>query len=263
MSISFVGLDTKRIFFNVIRWEATSRVAKRILRNSPHEKVRLYGHSYATAFINAVIAASFGAVNAWGLWNASEDAKARVLTDPSEPWYAETQAVSDTAYVFMAWVLYDLAHILADFPKLGGADQVAHHLGFGVLSACSVGFGICPFAGAWLFAGELSSLPLNARWFLIQTGRGAGRAMTWANGAFALLFFLTRVALYWHGLAGFLTETLPALVAGGCPQAVVALFAALVPAGALLNAYWFVLIVRMATGRGGGRKNKPNEKKAA
>lgn len=252
--ISFVGLDTKRILFYALCWEVTSRIAKFVLKKSPHEKVRLYGFSYVTAFINAVIAAGFGGVTAWALWNAPEAAKARVVFEPEGPWYKETQAVNDTAYIFMAWILYDLAHILAVFPKLGGGDQVAHHVGFGVLSAASVGFGICPFAGAWLFVGELSSLPLNLRWFLINTDRGEGRAIKWTNYAFAALFFLTRVALYWRGLFGFLSETIPVLVADGCSRPIMAIFSALISAGALLNAYWFVLIIQMATRGGAGKK---------
>jgi hypothetical protein len=57
---------------------------------------------------------------------------------------------------------------------------------FLLLTLLSLGFGICPYAGAWLLCGELSTLPLNARFFLINSGLGASTAMSAANAAFAV-----------------------------------------------------------------------------
>jgi hypothetical protein len=57
---------------------------------------------------------------------------------------------------------------------------------FLLLTLLSLGFGICPFAGAWLLCGELSTLPLNARFFLVNSGMGASSAMAAANAAFAV-----------------------------------------------------------------------------
>jgi len=56
---------------------------------------------------------------------------------------------------------------------------------FLILCSVSCIFGICPFAGTWMFCGELSTIPLQARWFLIQSEMGASSAMVLCNYAFA------------------------------------------------------------------------------
>jgi hypothetical protein len=127
-----------------------------------------------------------------------------------------------------------------------------------MLTYFCVVYGICPYAGTWLFCGELSTIPLNFRWFLIQSGKGDSTLMKVTNIVFASLFFLTRVVLYWSGLLEFISSTMPLLFAHGIPNHVLLLFGLLIPGGALLNAYWFALIFNMARGGGKKHKNKPS-----
>lgn len=101
----------------------------------------------------------------------------------------------------------------------------------------------------WMFCGELSTVPLNLRWFLIKSGRGDTMLMDFTNKAFATLFFLTRVALYWSGLLEFISSTMPLLFAYGIPNHVLMLFGLLIPGGALLNAYWFFQILSVLKAR--------------
>ena len=92
-------------------------------------------------------------------------------------------------------------------------------------------------------------MPLNLRWFWVQTGRGATRAMSATNWAFAVTFFLCRIVLFGYGLAHMAEHR--GLVAGlvrECPPlgGVVLLLAA----GYGLNVVWFKQIVDVALGRG-------------
>ncbi len=126
-----------------------------------------------------------------------------------------------------------------------------------VFAAAIISLRVLPFAGMWLLCGELSTLPLNTRWFLLNTGRGGTPLVAAVNWAFAASFFAVRGPLFWIGLAGFLRHSVRALEGAGVPAAAVGALAALLAAGALLNAYWFVRIVQMArrsSGRDSGHR---------
>jgi len=116
---------------------------------------------------------------------------------------------------------------------------------------------VLPLTVAWLLLGELSSLPLNFRWFLINTGRGASTALRVTNAVFAISFFVVRVLVYWGGVYHLLAYMRPALIAPPyqCAPVVVNTLCLFISAGALLNAYWMISIVKMAT-RSGEKKSK-------
>ena len=103
--------------------------------------------------------------------------------------------------------------------------------------------------------GEVSTLFLNLRWFLIQTGRGDSAALHRTNYAFATTFFITRVVIMalglWHGV----TRSAPLLLAPpySAPSWAVSTICVTVGCGALLNAFWMYKIVRMAS-----RPGKPS-----
>ena len=96
--------------------------------------------------------------------------------------------------------MYDVSHVLLEYPRLGGMDVVAHHVLFALASYVCGSNRVFPWPFAWLIIGELSTLPLNLRWVLIQSGRGDTRLMKWTNRGFALSFFVGRVVVYGLGL---------------------------------------------------------------
>jgi preprotein translocase subunit SecG len=237
-------------------WEVLYAVLAIVLRNSPHEKIRQYGNSYGTAFVNALIISMVGLWTLKPMLEAPNEARAFVVTNENEPFYSETQLIRTAAYIFISWLLFDLSHIILNFPHLGGVDQLIHHSGFLTLTYLCVFYEICPYAGSWLFCCEFSTLPLNLRWFLIQSGRGDSMLMHITNMAFAILFFATRIVLYWIGVLEFIQSTLPLLFTRGVPLSVLSTFAFLLVAGALLNAFWFTSIIQMARGQTRKKKNK-------
>jgi len=183
-----------------------------------------------------------------------------IAADISSPWYPAAAAAERTNVFFLSWLLYDLAHVVTCYPRLGGMDTIAHHLGFIGASLVCGSYRILPFPFAWLTTGELSSIALNIRWFLINSGRGDTAALQLAQVAFALLFFVTRVVLYGAGLAHLAwhrhllfarVEGAP-LAAVPLPLLVVVLL--LLCGGYALNMLWMSKIVKMA--RGGRRAPK-------
>jgi len=157
---------------------------------------------------------------------------------------------------FVAWLLMDAAHVISHFPTLGGADMLLHHAGFIFLTLIGpLGLHVFPFAAGWLLLGEISTLFLNLRWFLIQSGRGDSAALHRTNYAFAATFFITRVVIMalglWHGVS----RSAPILLASpyNAPSWAVSTICITVGGGALLNAFWMYKIVRMAS-----RPGKPS-----
>mmetsp|Transcript_41766 Transcript_41766/g.83801 ORF Transcript_41766/g.83801 Transcript_41766/m.83801 type:complete len:101 (-) Transcript_41766:512-814(-) len=96
--------------------------------------------------------------------------------------------------------------------------------------------------------GEISSIPLNVRWFLLTTGRRNSAALRAANSSFALTFFCCRVLAYGAGLLHLLTLRVELATLGGerVPMPLLVVVLALLVAGYGLNLMWFRKIVRMA-----------------
>ena len=211
-------------------------------------KLRSYGSSYANAFLNAIVCTTLGIINFMWLCDAPSKMKYVMAVDPLDPWFNDTQSARYSAYAFLGWLSNDLIHVLLNYgpKKLGGADTVLHHMLFLTLVSVCVGFGICPFTASWLFLGELSSIPLNVRFFLINTGRGDTASMKRTNVCFAATFFLTRVALYWYGLYDFMKNGITQLVSYGTPMYIVNGVTTMICFGAVLNFNWFISIVKMA-----------------
>ena len=262
-------------------WELLYQLVKRlVVARSSHEKVRDYGASYAVAFIHAAVVSALGAAQYIAMRDLPESSKA--VVDPADPHHEQSRDAVRLAYIFFGWLLYDLVHVVINYPKLGGADTLAHHLGFLAFGVFSFGYALFPFCSTWLLLSELSSLPLNARWFLIQTGRGDTNLFVAVNAIFALSFAVVRVALFGLGLAHQARACQPARgprrptptprassrqvfisrpVALGppyhAPRHSVDLMTVFVLCGAGLNWFWMIKIVRTALRRG------PKKRKAA
>eukprot|EP00180_Rhodochaete_pulchella_P001797 Plantae.Rhodophyta-Rhodochaete_pulchella.ctg2700.p1 GENE.Plantae.Rhodophyta-Rhodochaete_pulchella.ctg2700~~Plantae.Rhodophyta-Rhodochaete_pulchella.ctg2700.p1 ORF type:complete len:179 (+),score=26.22 Plantae.Rhodophyta-Rhodochaete_pulchella.ctg2700:1-537(+) len=150
-------------------------------------------------------------------------------------------------------MLYDLAHVVFEYPKLGGLDMFLHHIFFLVGAWLGSASRTMVFPFGWLLLTELSTIFLNLRWFLIKTDHGDGKIMTFVAIAFAVTFGLSRVVTYAAGTFHFiwnldlLRQCTHRLV--GEVTLMVILF------GQCINALWFVKIVKIAL-RGGKREDK-------
>eukprot|EP00465_Bigelowiella_longifila_P012108 CAMPEP_0185260150 /NCGR_PEP_ID=MMETSP1359-20130426/8789_1 /TAXON_ID=552665 /ORGANISM="Bigelowiella longifila, Strain CCMP242" /LENGTH=182 /DNA_ID=CAMNT_0027846301 /DNA_START=1 /DNA_END=549 /DNA_ORIENTATION=+ len=179
-----------------------------------------------------------------------------LLLDGAAPYDEVGRGVEFTSRIFLAWLLYDIFHVFALYPKLGTWDTIAHHLAFIACSVLACSFRMLPFAFCWLIAGEASTPFLNLRWFLINTGNGDTLAMKITNITFALSFFAARVVLYGIGLFDLLTHRGIILSSPQIPSLVSKSLLVLIVAGYLLNLMWMRNIANMAMGKGRRSKKK-------
>mmetsp|Transcript_16524 Transcript_16524/g.67867 ORF Transcript_16524/g.67867 Transcript_16524/m.67867 type:complete len:197 (-) Transcript_16524:1238-1828(-) len=110
-----------------------------------------------------------------------------------------------------------------------------------------------PFQFGWLIVGEVSTIFLNIRWFLIKLGYGATSFMTAANFLFALTFFIARIVVYTFGVydlyysAQYLTR--PNMV-GRC------MLVGGILIGYVLNLIWFKKIALIGFSKNRKEKDK-------
>ena len=90
---------------------------------------------------------------------------------------------------------------------------------------------------------QLSTILLNVRWALIQTGRGATRAMGATNKAFAASFFACRIVVYARWLPGLCAHF--RLAGAAAPVGFLWSIVALICGAFALNCYWMFGIVKM------------------
>lgn len=217
--------------------------------------LREQGASYVVSTLHALFVVTRGAFHLSVLFRASIPLK---LHDPFvfpfsttgfTPYayqlkhLAEITRVVHTNTIFGAYLLCDLFHVIAQYPKLGAIDTVLHHLSFLYCSAIAGYFHLHPFMFAWLILGEASTPFLNFRWFLIKAGYGHTKLLTFVQLCFALIFFVTRIALYTAGLC-YQIEILPRMPHYIPSWAAYSTFSFVI-VGFFLNIAWFFKIVRM------------------
>ena len=161
------------------------------------------GPSYATSQIHAIYASSRGIVHLYNLRTVSNMDKLcipplHVMNNlPTVRWMH--LRVATTNITFLSYLLYDLLHIIIQYPKLGGVDTILHHVLFALCSVINGTYGIMAFPFGWLVVGEISTVFLNWRWFLLKSGR-EGVLLDRVNGLFAVFFFVTRNVIYTLGM---------------------------------------------------------------
>jgi hypothetical protein len=204
------------------------------------------GNSYAVSLLHATVVALRSLKHLYDLRDAPLWPKFNQLQYGSPtPWAQGAAGVEPTNTIFLAFLLYDLVHVLREYPRLGSVDTIAHHLGFMVCATVCGYNRVFPWPFSWMAVGEVSTLPLNLRWFLINSGRGDTVLMKMTNTVFAFTFFVGRVVLFGLGLLHMWINREP-WVLGPCRRVaglhfVVGLFVA----GYLLNLMWFRKILQM------------------
>ena len=134
-------------------WEVSYQVGKVVVKRSAHPEVKRLGASYGVAFANALLC-SVGGFWAVASLLAGDFAGRLVVTDAPSPYWpggpAGELVYQRFAHSFLGWLVYDIVHIATHFPKLGGVDTVAHHVGFICLTCLGSTYRILPFPVGWL-----------------------------------------------------------------------------------------------------------------
>ena len=82
--------------------------------------------------------------------------------------------------LFFCYMCYDLGHVVAAYPLLGGLDTLFHHGAFLVAAIVAGSQRAFSFAFGWLVLCEASTPFLNARWF--YRCAPAKRLVSWDPG---------------------------------------------------------------------------------
>ncbi|KAL7554086.1 hypothetical protein ACHAWF_017468 [Thalassiosira exigua] len=167
------------------------------------------GPSYAVSLLHSICVTWRGATHLWDLWSASNLDK--LVLNPEEAIRWAQLRVARTNEMFAAYLVYDLLHVSAQYPKLGGLEVIVHHMLFAACSFINGTYALMPFPFGWLIVGEMSTVFLNARWFLLKSGREGSSLVDSVNGLFAATFFLTRVGIYSAGIVHLFIWSLPEL----------------------------------------------------
>lgn len=111
----------------------------------------------------------------------------------------------------------------------------------------------------WLVVGEISTIFLNWRWFLLKSGRRDGDWINVVNGLFAFSFFVTRNVIYTCGMVHLFwtsweeVKSLPEI--SGVPLGWFGMTVGCMFLGWALNVVWGWKILNMMIS-GGGKKRK-------
>jgi hypothetical protein len=139
-SVDAMGLSLRGFLAFFALWEGIYWVVRRLLRTpaavrSLTPAVRRDAPAYVVSTLHALFAASRGVRHVAGLWRAPPVLKNAIpigdwLTPDMLPYLPEARAVVTTNIGLAAYLTADLAHVIVQYPKLGGFDTVAHHFAF-------------------------------------------------------------------------------------------------------------------------------------
>mmetsp|Transcript_5206 Transcript_5206/g.11395 ORF Transcript_5206/g.11395 Transcript_5206/m.11395 type:complete len:317 (+) Transcript_5206:42-992(+) len=224
------------------------------------QTLRRRGPSYLVSLIHSVCVTCRGIMHLYNLWHGNTADKLLVQRKgmPGSYRWAHLQ-VTTTNTMFVAYLTYDLFHIILQYPKLGGLDTIMHHLVFAACSFINGTYGILPFQFGWLIAGELSTIFLNTRWFMLKSGRENSPLLGRVNELFAATFFLTRIGMYSAGMIHLFCFSMPELKSlpeiSGVPISLLGMTCGCMTLGWILNMLWGYKILALV--RGGAKKMKP------
>jgi hypothetical protein len=200
------------------------------------------GPSYVVSFVHSMYVTTRGIMHLYSLWDASNIDKLLIAREGG--YRAAHLEVARTNVLFLAYLLYDMIHIVMQYPKLGGVDTMLHHMLFAFCSVINGTYGIMPFQFGWLITGEVSTIFLNWRWFLLKSGRDSGLLIENINIMFAASFFFSRIVMYTAGIMHlyiFSVSELKSLSSpevSGVPMSALGITCGCMLLGWVLNLYW-------------------------
>lgn len=208
------------------------------------------GPSYAVSLLHSTYVTGRGVMHIYNLWDASNFDKLvipGIEVMDSYRW-AHLQ-VATTNTLFSAYLVYDLFHILGQYPRLGGVDTILHHVLFACCSFINGTYGLMAFQFGWLAVGELSTVFLNIRWFMLKSGREKSALLNKINVLFAAMFFLTRIGIYTAGIVHLFfysaTELQSLPDQSGVPIPLLIMTCGCMLVGWALNTVWGYKILQM------------------
>jgi len=160
------------------------------------------GPSYVISFLHSIYVTFRGINHLYELWYASNLDKLYIPSiDLIDSYRYAHLHVATTNTLFLSYLMYDLIHVIHQYPKLGGVDTIVHHTLFALCSVINGTYGLMAFQFGWLIIGEVSTIFLNIRWFLLKSGRGGESVLLdKVNGMFAITFFISRIGVYTIGI---------------------------------------------------------------
>lgn len=159
-----------KILVGTIFWEAQFQIVRWICSGLPSktEKERSFKKcvpSYVVSYVHAFFLT-------WAGWRIVFHLEPAELADQAWLYSNEDTRfvgfVEMTTMVFFTYVLYDMFHLILEFPDLGGYDMAAHHVGFLVAAFGAYVYGAYPLMIGWLCTCETSTPLLSTRWFIRQ-----------------------------------------------------------------------------------------------
>jgi len=145
--------------FQVFQWLFSAMPAK-----TPHERLfKKCAPSYIVSYVHAFFLA-------WAGWRIVLTLEGADIADRA--WLYASGDVRFVGFVelatmaFFTYVMYDMFHLILQFPDLGGADMFAHHVGFLVAAAGAYAYGAYPLMLGWLCTCETSTPFLSTRYFI-------------------------------------------------------------------------------------------------
>lgn len=231
-------------------------------KNEVKQNLIKRGPSYATSQVHAVYASYRGILHLYDLSFASNldkvfNPRTHILDGIQTTRWAGLE-VATTNILFLSYLLYDLLHVIYQYPKLGGIDTILHHILFAMCSVINGTYGIMPYPFGWLVVGEISTIFLNIRWFLLKSGRENSKLLNATNRLFALAFFLTRNFLYTIGMVHLFwfswdeVQSMPEV--SGVPRVLSGMTQVFIVLGWGLNVVWGYKILNMVMGVGKKKK---------
>lgn len=268
----------KKLGASVLFWELPRALCSVIVRRSYGEQKTAAERSFVEAAPSYIMSAVHATTLAtFGLVIGYETLKLPIARDR---YYLHKGTTLDFRslmmteignWLFCGYMTGDLAHVVAEYPKLGKMDMVVHHACF---IACSLIAGhsqtmMLPFS--WLLIGEFSTPLLCFRWLVqqltyelkserivqwakalgykgesVSSVKNAGKQVEFLSGvAFMAIFFVVRIVAYSAGFANMVYHS-RAGTFDTTPKWVTTALFALVSCGAVLNYYWFSLMLRKA-----------------
>ena len=161
-----------KVLIGTLFWEFQFQIVRAIFSGLPSktEKERAFkkcAPSYIVSYVHAFFLAWAGWRIVLRLERADLAAQAFLYdsaqTDPDFVFFVEL-----TTLVFFTYVLYDMFHLIIEFPDLGGYDMAAHHVGFLIAAMGAYSYGAYPLVLGWLCTCETSTPVLSTRWFVRQ-----------------------------------------------------------------------------------------------
>lgn len=158
----------------------------------PH--VEAEWRSRVVGFIHAVVLA-IGSLLSFSEWPYYPDNDGWAVTNPDVYYYPEL-----FASIFVGYLQYDMIWLLKHRKENFDAATFVHHILYIAISHYVLWgrFFIIPFA--WLSFGELSTLFLHLRWFLVVLDRKQSKLYSLFSKLFAVTFLFTRVFCFGLGL---------------------------------------------------------------